>query len=110
MSVHELFYEVDRMVEKFIDGLEGASPIQLGLDYRAGGIGLMINQECIVVPSGQDRTMQYYGGFEYVDKRDRREFGPYVIYTAEFNSRVQECIDRFYGIEREEEEFEHEVD
>ena len=106
MSVHELFYEIDCAVEKFIETLEEATAEQLGLDPRSCYRNLMINEECIVVPAGSDGKLQYYGGFEYVDKRDRREFGTYVIYTAEFNSRVQRCIDCFYGIEREEEEYE----
>ena len=64
---------------------------QLGLDPRAG-YKMFVNDEGIVISEDHDRNLQYYGGFEYVDKEYRRQYGSFVFYSAE-SSRVQECVE-----------------
>ena len=62
----------------------------LGLDSRAGH-RLYVDNKHIIVDARQDRTLQYYGGFEYIkDSESRLEFGGYVIYKDD--SRVTECL------------------
>jgi hypothetical protein len=39
--------------------------------------------------------MQYYGGFEYVDKDYRYEMGDYVFYTVD-DDRVGGHVDSYY--------------
>jgi hypothetical protein len=39
----------------------------------------------IVALKDSDRQLQYYGGFEYVDKDSRRELGNWVFYSNEDN-------------------------
>jgi hypothetical protein len=39
-----------------------------------------------------NRSLRYYGGFEYVDDEYIRTYGDYVIYSAE-TERVQDVID-----------------
>ena len=75
---------------------------QLGLDRRSFWGCAYVDESAIVVIKDQDRTLQYYGGFEYVDKDYRREVGDYVFYLAE-DSRVKGHIDRYYGVEETEE-------
>lgn len=53
-----------------------------GLDARAGR-GIRVGPGFIAVPEGCDRSMQYYGGFEYVDKSLRRDLGTYVFYFVD---------------------------
>ena len=48
------------------------------------------------------RTLDYYGGFEYVHKYYRREVGDYVFYLAE-DDRVRGHIERFMVIDEESE-------
>ena len=38
--------------------------------------------EGILVSSSDDNRLQYYGGFEYVEKQYRQEVGDYVFYSA----------------------------
>ena len=79
-------------------------PEQLGLDRRAGYNLYVVEGKYIISRLGHtDRALQYYGGFEYVDKDSRTEIGGYAVYTAltdgeELNRngcRVREAIDTF---------------
>jgi hypothetical protein len=67
---------------------------ELGLDRRAG-YRVWVDEECIVIDKANDRALQYYGGFEYVDKECRIEMGDYVIYTAG-DARVVDHIETYY--------------
>jgi hypothetical protein len=80
---------------------ETSSP-NLRLDPRAG-YKLWVDEDTIAVSKSSDGSLQYYGGFEYVDKAYRREVGDYVFYLGDDN-RVREHLDYYYGIERPEEE------
>lgn len=62
-------------------------------DKRATGmVWVDTVEECIVVKKYNDNTLQYYGGFEYVDKDCRRELGDYVIYMGAMSERVSDAI------------------
>lgn len=65
----------------------------IGLDMRCGP--LFINENAIAVRKHNDGSLQYYGGFEYVDKEYRYEVGDYVFYNGE-DERVREHLDRYY--------------
>ena len=64
------------------------SACAVGLDARAGL--LWICDDAIVTMTAQ--RLNYYGGFEYVDKQHVATVGDYTIYYAD-DARVQECID-----------------
>ncbi len=71
----------------------------LGLDERATYGGLWVdtqNEEFIACKASDDRVLQYYGGFEYIDKEYRKELGVYVFYLAEPDEegRVNGCFER----------------
>ena len=83
------------MVQK----MEKVKANKLGLDIRAG-YTLYIDEECIIVDKNDDRMLQYYGGFEYVDKEYRIEIGDYVIYSN-CDDRVSDCLERYYDKENE---------
>lgn len=70
----------------------------LGLDDRSAYGGLYVdvrNEEFIAVTKQGDRVLQYYGGFEYIDKEFRKEYGDYVFYLAEPDEegRVNGCFE-----------------
>jgi len=97
-NVWSLVEEVTNTVENFIvKHMTKTNAEKLGLDSRAG-YSLFVNDECIAVRSYNDRSLQYYGGFEYVDKEDRKEVGDWVFYMAE-SDRVANCLDCFAEIE-----------
>jgi hypothetical protein len=80
--------------------MEQVEPAELGLDQRSAR-HIWVSDECIIVRAGDDRNLQYYGGFEYVDKEYRVAIGDYVIYLADDN-RVSDCIEQFSDSEEEE--------
>jgi hypothetical protein len=90
MSLLDYVDECMDEVEKLVRHMDYVCPVELGLDRRAA-YRLFVDSECVVVRKNEDRTLQYYGGFEYVDKEYRTEFGDYVIYTAD-GDRVSACI------------------
>ena len=49
-----------------------------------------------------DKSLQYYGGFEYVNKSSRQEYGNYVIYESS-DSRVYDALECFRELQNEEE-------
>lgn len=82
MDFEDLLDSVDRLVRDFMDKATEVTAEDLGLDRRAA-YRLYITDEVIAVPKGDDRVLQYYGGFEYVDKEYRKELGDWVFYSAE---------------------------
>jgi hypothetical protein len=86
-------------LRRIVNAMEYVPADALGLDRRAG-YRLFVNEDCIVVSKDDDRTLQYYGGFEYVDKDYRIEMGDYVIYLAD-DERVRGHIETYYEEEKE---------
>lgn len=83
---------------RFVGQMTEVKAKQLGLDARAFYGVAYVDESAIVVSKDQDRSLQYYGGFEYVDKDYRREVGDYVFYLAE-DDRVREHLDRYFVTE-----------
>lgn len=100
MSFEDLLDSVDRLVRDFMDKATAVTAEDLGLDRRAA-YRIYVTDEVIAVPKCDDRVLQYYGGFEYVDKEYRRELGDWVFYSAE-DDRVAEHLDRYNEVEEEE--------
>lgn len=93
MSVYNIIEEVNNQISAHVDdNMKMVRAEELGLDRRCGR--LYIDDECIAVAADNDRTLQYYGGFEYVDKEYRTEIGGYVFYSRE-DGRVEDCMDTF---------------
>lgn len=86
-------------IRQMIQGWTMVRPQDVGLDSRAG-YDLWISDEGIITTIHSDRTLQYYGGFEYVDKDYRMELGDWVFYSSE-DDRVQRCLDYYNEVEEE---------
>lgn len=69
------------------------------MDSRCGT--LFIDDDCVVVRKRNDKSIRYYGGFEYIDDEFRIEFGDYVIYTSD-HDRVQRCIENYHESKSEQ--------
>ena len=96
--MNEINTKVDRLID---DDFREVTPQELGLDPRAG-YHLFINEEYIAVGNGNRRSLDYYGGFEYVDEEHVTVLGDYVFYSAD-DERVQGHLDEFFHPEKEEE-------
>jgi hypothetical protein len=97
-TTYDFLSEIDEMAERFVSTLTPTNAQALGLDPRSG-YNLYVSEDTIVVGKHYDNKLQYYGGFEYIDKSSRREVGDYVFYTiGEYgDDRVEECLNLFYN-------------
>lgn len=106
MDIYELFEAQRALGNQYVAGMTEVLPQDLGLDKRAG-YRLYINKEAIAVPMSNDGSLQYYGGFEYIDKAYRTAIGDWVIYSLDDQiaygedevCRVGECLNRYYETE-----------
>ena len=92
MDLFELIDNISELTDNFIGNMELVPANRLGLDPRCGK--LFVSPDCIGTYKGNDRTLQYYGGFEYVDIEYRHEMGDYVFYSAEDN-RVRDHLEQY---------------
>jgi len=88
-SILDVMDEITYGVERFVAGMERVSADKLGLDIRCGRV--YIDRAERVIVSDNSRSLDYYGGFEYIDKECRTQLGDYVIYQG--HSRVDDCFD-----------------
>jgi hypothetical protein len=86
----DLLDEVEDQVERQVQGMRRVTATQLGLDVRCGSA--YVDEDCIVVSESNERSYNYYGGFEYVDEMDVRKVGGYTVYLAT-SDRVQEALE-----------------
>ena len=89
--------DIGQKTEKFVNSLQQVEAKDLGLDERVGRL-YTDGFDGIVVDTESDRRLQYYGGFEYVDKYYREELGNYVFYLTG-DDRVDECLSHFRNLE-----------
>ena len=94
-KLNSLQWEINKKVEAIInEELREVTPQELGLDPRAG-YHLFINEDYIAVSKGNRRTLDYYGGFEYVDEEHVTVLGDMVFYSTD-DERVQDHLDEFF--------------
>ena len=82
MTFEDIISEINVLVNRYLSGAQEVLPEDLGLDRRAA-YRLFVTDEVIAVTKNCDRSLQYYGGFEYIDKEYRQEIGEWVFYSAE---------------------------
>ena len=99
MNLFKLIDEVTELTDSYVGGnMELVPANRLGLDIRCGKV--FVSPDCIAIHKANDRAVQYYGGFEYVDKEFRHEMGDYVFYSAE-DGRVSGHLETYLNAEVE---------
>jgi hypothetical protein len=94
MDIYEFFEEQENVVFQYVNSrFKQVSADKLGLDIRAGYV-LYVSDDAIAVSKRNASNLDYYGGFEYVDKDSRFESCGYVFYTRD-SDRVDTCISRY---------------
>lgn len=92
---------MNEMVEQLIDDeFRSVKPKEVGLDVRTT-YELFINEDYIAIRKDNRRSLDYYGGFEYVDEEHVTVLGDYVFYSAD-DERVQDHLDEFFLQEESE--------
>lgn len=93
-QVLNLVYDLEDQIRNTVRELPCVRSEELGLDRRAA-YSVWIDEDTLIVRKDEDRTLQYYGGFEYVDANARTEVGNYVIYTTD-SDRVADCLEQYF--------------
>lgn len=96
MSLYNLMNNVDVLVEDYIKEAEAVqvTPAELGLDERAAYHPIYLTSEALIFSNMDRGRVEYYGGFEYVDKRAVMPLGNYIFYRAD-DARVAGHIDNY---------------
>ena len=91
----ELEQQVEELVNKYIEESEAVcvGARDVGLDYRCGMVYVSVADDFVAV-SGGSSSINYYGGFEYIDSDYITTIGHMTFYSGE-TSRVEDCI-RYY--------------
>jgi hypothetical protein len=84
--------QVEELVNEYIEESEAVrvSAGDIGLDSRSGVVYISVNEDFVAV-SGGGRSINYYGGFEYIDSDYIKTIGHMTFYSGEA-SRVRDCI------------------
>lgn len=96
--IYELDNQIAEIVENYIaTSCKKGDPKQTQMDGRAIG-EFYYNYDCIIIPAANRRSLDYYGGFEYINSDYVKQYGDYVIYSAEAD-RVQEVLENLMETE-----------
>jgi hypothetical protein len=80
-------------IEEAVMELPRVSAAKIGLDVRAGYVYVDIEDRCIIADGSSVRSLDYYGGFEYVDIDCITEIGTYKVYAEEsLNGEICERV------------------
>jgi len=92
-STLDMIDAVNEVVERNIRTKFTQHPASdLGLDNRCGRVLVDIEDQVLAVPNHNIRTLDYYGGFEYIKEGDGRiTVGDYTFFTSD-NERVNDCF------------------
>jgi hypothetical protein len=91
-SILDVVDEVSYGIERFVAGMPRVPASRLGLDDRCGRVYIDADQRVIVVNGS--RSLDYYGGFEYIKEGEgRTTIGDFVIYSGV--DRVEDCFENF---------------
>ena len=90
--IANLIEEIGNRMEEIVSGLDLVNADKIGLDRRAGFV--LVSREGIVVPERHVRTLEYYGGFEYVDRDCVYKLGSYTFYSRD-DERVYEAVETY---------------
>ena len=96
-GLYALEHSIEQAAEQFIKDSNtieiGAHGLEeLGLDFRCGRILISVNEGFVAVRN--PRSIEYYGGWEYIDSELKLDAGNYRFYDREAD-RVDRVI-RFY--------------
>jgi hypothetical protein len=93
---------VQEKMERFVNNdMMRVCASELGLDERCGYV--YVNEDCIIVEQCFAQRLDYYGGFEYVDKDSKSRIGDFVVYMDE-DDRVARAIEHFVELKEEQEQ------
>lgn len=89
-SLDDALAALDQIGNALIKTAKPTDASSCGLDERCGTI--YIGEDFIA--TRQSRSLDYYGGFEYIGKGDRQTIGDYTFYSID-SDRVRDAIEAY---------------
>ena len=91
----ELEQKVNELVNKYLEesGAVEVTADKVGLDYRCGRVYVSLEEDWIAV-KGSTSSINYYGGFEYIDSEYETTIGNVTFYEGE-PDRVRSCLEYY---------------
>jgi len=101
MSVYDMIGDFEDNFAQTVRNMKTVQPSDVGLDPRCY-VTFYIPEEmdCLIV-KGRTNSLEYYGGFEYIDQEYVTKIGDYTIYSAE-SERVLDCLEYLFDDVNEE--------
>lgn len=94
MNVLEIIDEANEKLNQATMDMDYARAEHIGLDSRAGRMYIDTDNSLIVVENQYLRSLDYYGGFEYIKEGDgRTTLGHYTVFNE--HDRVQDALDAY---------------
>ena len=90
----ELKSKVNELVEEYIQDSIKVNSEDVGLDRRCGTIILSSEGGWVAVDEHQLKRLEYYGGFEYIDRDCITAIGKYTFYDSSA-SRIEAILDQY---------------
>lgn len=99
----ELQEQIECMVDQYFEdaSAQRVSAEAVGLDCRAGY--LFVSTEEGWIASRNTRSLEYYGGFEYIDCEYKVVVGDITFYSAD-HSRVADALECYNSMQEQERE------
>lgn len=110
MSFNELYDEVNEFVRDTIINESTTREVKydychklslagkLPIDIRSIPPKMWVNEEMILVRTANVGRLNYYGGFEYVEKEFVNEIADYTVFSVD-SDRVRKVIDALLTVE-----------
>lgn len=92
MTYDEIYQQLENIKSEIETNWTFVKATELGLDSRCGYVWVDENRTAIA--SDDTRILDYYGGFEYVDKNHILQVGNMKVYSGECD-RVQRHLNNF---------------
>ena len=99
MILQDIIDEANTEFERALMELPHVRADKLGLDSRCGFVYVSEQESLIIAEGSNVRSLDYYGGFEYVNEEARQSFGRWTLYYGDECERVQSALNRFLGRE-----------
>ena len=97
----ELQEQIEQVVDQYFEdaSAQRVSAEAVGLDARAGY--LFISTEEGWIASRNTRSLEYYGGFEYIDIEYKMSVGDITFYSED-HSRVADALEYYNALQEQQ--------
>jgi len=99
----ELQEQIEQMVDQYFEdaSAQRVSAEEVGLDHRAGSVFVSVEEGWIA--SRNTRSLEYYGGFEYIGEDYRVTVGEITFYSSD-HSRVADALEYYSEMQEHQSE------